>query len=189
MVRETGKDTPSPDKATLIPIRQGAAKPACKRRPAAGAIILKTEGFALGPRKGGFLIWVLANPNGAEPFTVMSAVTGRILFTDATSPTLGLRWSARLTAGVLHLAYTRAYNAPCSLLQDARNCWAKLKAVGVVPQATSALSLIQASCRAAYKGITASDPSIVVFNTEVSVDAVGRHQTLSRGQMSCLPLP
>jgi hypothetical protein len=189
MVRETGTDTPWPGKASLIPIRQGAAKPACERAPAAGAITLRTEGYALAARKGGFLIWVLSNPNGAEPFTVMSAATGRILFTDATSPTLSSRWNARLTAGVLHLAYTRAYNAPCSLLQDGRRCWASLKVAGVVPKATSALSPIQTSCRAAYNGSTASDPSVVVFNTEVSVSAAGKHKTLSRGQMGCLPLP
>lgn len=189
MVRETGTDTPGPDNATLIPIGRGASKRACKPAPAAGAITLKTEGFGLTGRKGGFLIWDLSDPTGAEPFMVMSAATGRVLFTDATAPALGPRRSVSLAAGVLHLAYTRAYNAPCSLLQDAQACWAKLKAAGVVPSATPALPLVQTSCRIAYKGIAASDPSIIVFKTEVAINAAGKHQTLSRGPMGCLPMP
>jgi hypothetical protein len=183
MVRETGTDTPDPDDATLTPIEPGGAKPACKPAPGAGAIKLKTEGSALVGRKGGFLIWDVSDPNGAEPFMVMNA-SGRILFTDATSPTSGLRRAATLQAGVLHLAYTRGYNAPCSLLLDVHGCWAKVTAAGVVPPSTP-----PPSCRAAYKGVGADDPSVVVFTTEVTVDATGKSAVLSRGPMGCLATP
>jgi hypothetical protein len=188
MVRETGTDTPDPSDAILVPINPGAGKPACKPAPGAGAIKVKTEGFALVGRKGGFLIWDATDPNGAEPFMVMNT-GGKVLFSDATSPTSGLYRAATLTGGVLHLVYTRGYNAPCSLLQDARGCWAKVTAARVVPPATPPLSLVSTACRAAYKGVGADDPSIIVFTTEVTIDAAGKSAVLSRGAMTCLPMP
>jgi hypothetical protein len=188
MVRATGTDSPDPDDATLTPIPAGGAKPDCKTAPGAGAITLKTAGFAFVGRKGGFLIWDASDPNGAEGFMVMNT-SGKILFTDALSPNPGLVRTASLDGGVLHLKYTRGYNAACSLMQDAPGCWAKLVAAGAVDASAPPMDKAPASCRGAYKGVDATDPSIVVFTTEVTVDADGASAVVSRGQANCLPQP
>jgi hypothetical protein len=189
MVRQTGTASPDPDDATLVPIPSGGKPPGCEPAPGAGAIAVKTAGFAFVGRRGGFLIWDASDPNGAEAFMVMDAGSGKILFSDALSPNPGLARTATLESGVLHLKYTRGYNAACSLVQDTKGCWAKLVAAGAVEASAPPLTQAPASCRAAYKSVDVSDPSVVVFTTEVTVDASGTSTVLSRGPTNCLPQP
>src|SRR5579871_3642789 len=66
MVRETGTDSPEPDNASLLTLAHGAARPPCGAAAPKGALSLKSEGYFLQGRRGGFLIWDVADPNGAE---------------------------------------------------------------------------------------------------------------------------
>jgi hypothetical protein len=189
MLRETGTDTPDPAAATLVPLKSGAARPACNGQPIAGAITLKTDGAAFDGRKGGFLIFDDSDPNGAEPFTVLDAHSGRILFEDATYPVLGLKRTASLERGALHLAYTRGYNADCSMMQAAKTCWAKLVAAGKVSVALPPVIQAPKACIAAYKGVGADDPSVIGYAVTVSLDAAGKAATTPQGPMTCMPQP
>jgi hypothetical protein len=189
MVRETGTDSPEPNNATLKLLPKGAARPACSAAALAGAVTLKTEGYALQGRKGGFLIWDVSDPNGAEPFMVMEARTGRSMFMDGLSPTPGLRRAATLENGLLHLKYTRGYNAPCSIAQNAQGCWSKIVAAGGAPKSMPALTRAPASCLAAYRHTQADDPSVVTYTVDMTLDAAGKATLLSHGAVSCQPQP
>ncbi|HEX4197686.1 MAG TPA: hypothetical protein VHZ26_09600 [Caulobacteraceae bacterium] len=189
MVRETGTDTPDPAAATLVPLKPGAARPACNSKPIAGAIALKTGGAAFDGRKGGFLIFDDADPNGAEPFTVLDARTGRILFQDATYPVLGLKRTAGLERGTLTLAYTRGYNAGCSMMQAAKACWARLVAAGNAPAALPPVTQAPRDCIAAYKDVGAADPSVIGYAVTVTLDAAGKARATPHGAVMCMPQP
>jgi len=189
MIRESGTDSPDPDNATLVPIAKGAARPACSATPPAGAITLKTEGYGLEGRRAGFLIWDASDPNGGASFLVLDAKSGKQLFEDAISPTLGLRRSATLQNGVLRLQYTRGYNANCSLVKDAKGCWASLVASGAVPRTIPALTAAPASCVAAYRKTPKDDPSVITYTVDMTLDAAGQATLKSTGAVSCQPMP
>jgi hypothetical protein len=189
MVRETGTDSPDPNDATLVPLTKGAPRPGCSAASLPGAIALKTEGYALEGRKGGFLIWDVSDPNGAEPFMVMDARTGRSLFEDGLSPSLGLRRTAALQNGVLRLTYTRGVNAPCSIAQDAQGCWSKLVAAGGVPKTMTALTRAPSACLAAYRHTPKDDPSVVTYTVDMTLDSGGAATVLAHGAVECQPQP
>ena len=189
MIRESGTDSPDPNDATLVPLAKGAQRPPCGTVGLTGAIALKTEGYALQGRKGGFLIWDVSDPNGAEPFMVMDARTGRVLFEDGMSPSLGLRRTAALQDGVLRLKYTRGVNAPCSMAQDAQSCWSKLVAAGGAPKTMPALTRAPASCLAAYGHTPKDDPSVITYTLDMTLDTSGKATILSTGAVTCQPQP
>ncbi len=189
MVRETGTDSPEPDDATLVTLPHGAARPACSATAPKGAVKVKTEGYALEGRRGGFLIWDVSDPNGAEPFLVMDAKTGRTLFEDGLSPTLRLRRTASLENGKLRLTYTRGFNAPCSLAAKPKSCWASLVAGGKVAKGMPTLTAPPKSCLAAYRKTPADDPSVVTYPVDLTLDAAGKAQIISFGPVSCQPQP
>ena len=189
MVRESGVDTPEPADATLIALTRGGRKPPCAAGRIAGGIKLKTEGYALVGRKGPFLVWDVSDPNGAMPFMVMLARGGKTLFEDGLTPALGARRSATLQNGVLRLAYRRGFNAPCSLMQNARACWLKIAAADKAPTAMAPLAKAPPSCRAAYRGVAADDPSIVLYDVDLTLDTSGQVKALARGPASCMPQP
>lgn len=189
MVRETGTDTPAPDAALLVRVPPGSARPACDAQPPADSIMLDTENFSFIGRKSGFLLFSATDPNGAVPFLVLDAETGRLLYADGTAADRGIR-SLAVRNGTLHLRYTRGINAPCSLMQDAVGCWARLLREGKVP-GTMAQAPSAAICAASYKTTRAPPdvPSIIVYDMDMTVDAAGRTQILSQGPVSCAALP
>jgi hypothetical protein len=188
MVRESGTETPDPDNATLTPIAKGAPRPACLANAPAGAISVKTEGYALEGRRGGFLIWDASDPNGAIPFMVMNPA-GKVLFEDGLSPSLGLKRSGTLAGGVLRLQYTRGYNADCSLVKDAKGCWARLAAAGHVATSIRPLTAPPAACVRAYGKTPHDDPSVVTYTIDMTLDAAGKAAVTSLGPVSCQPTP
>ena len=188
MVRETGTDTPDPDNATLVRLTKGAARPPCNARAPSGGIIVKTEGYGLEGRRGGFLIWDATDPNGAIDFMVIDP-TGKLLFEDGLSPTPGLSRTATLEGGKLHLRYTHGFNANCSLAKDARTCWASLVAAGKAPKTAPALTAAPASCLKAYGKTARDDPSVITYTIDLTLDAAGKTDVKAYGQVSCQPQP
>jgi len=81
--------------------------------------------------------------NGGMPFAVFSAKTGNKLFSENRE---GDRYEAiEIADGTLVVRFRRVWLAPCSLMVDAKACWAKIVA------ATSLPASRQPDCTAAYK--------------------------------------
>ena len=188
MVRESGVDTPEPSDAVLVPLRNGR-RPACAIGRIAGGTMLKTEGYALIGRKGPFLIWDVSDPNGAMPFMIMLASSGRILLEDGLTPAIGAHRTASLQNGKLRLAYRRGFNAPCSLVKNAGDCWAKIVAADKAPTAMAPLGRTPPMCKAAYHGVGADDPSVLLYDVDLTLDTAGHVTALARGPASCMPQP
>ena len=192
MVRETQTETPYHPSATLIVLAHGQRRPPCNRAPVRGGVRLQTKGFSLEGRKGGYLIWAFTNPNGASPFMVMDAVSGRILYRDADIlPDDDMSFVVTLAHGILRLRYTRGYNAPCSMVRDPKGCWLSLVAHGAVSRQMPPMVRTPENCAQAYKreGDTSDDPSVVQYRVDVTIDATGKAKVLSRGAVDCTPLP
>jgi hypothetical protein len=186
MVRER-RDGPSSQDAAIV----RGSRPVCDARKVPGEIVLKTSDKYLIGRKGPFLIFSEMDPHGAVPFVIVDAGSGRIIFKDATVGNPDFR-SAALEKGVLRLRYARGFNAPCSILQDAKGCWAKLVAAGMIPAAMAREVPSPRICDAAYKamsGAPADAPSIVSYDVDMRVTAKGTTQFLSRGAVHCGIVP
>jgi hypothetical protein len=188
MLRETATDTPDPNDATLIPITAGAPRPGCDAVQHDKQLILKTEGYSYIGRKERFLLFSDTDPNGAVPFMVLDADSGKAIFDDGTPPDHGMQVVA-LDHGTLHLGYTRAFNAPCSLLKDPVGCWSRLVADGRVPR--GAAQPPRDLCAASYKeeNAPADDPSIVSYAVDTTIDATGQVHVVPHGAIGCAPVP
>ncbi len=150
MIRESGTDTPAPNAAAVIPLSTGQARPACDATHRNSEIALKTEGFSFAGRKDQFLLFSATDPNGAVPFMVVDAGSGRVVFDDATPADRGLQTIA-VERGNLHLRYRRAFNAPCSIMQNATTCWSQLIAAGKLPHSMEQSVPSPRLCAASYK--------------------------------------
>jgi len=190
MIRESGTDTPAPNAAVVLPLSTGQARPACDATHRSSEVALKTEGFSYVGRKDHFLLFSAADPNGAVPFMVLDAGSGRIVFEDGTPADRGLQAIA-VEQGNLHLRYRRAFNAPCSIMQNATTCWSQLIAAGKLPQSMEQSVPSPRLCAASYKAdkAPANDPSIIAYDVETVVDAAGQAQVTPRGPVSCTPVP
>jgi hypothetical protein len=188
LIREKGTDVPTPAAAVIVPLTKTAARPPCKT--ANGATIpLKTENYSLVGRKGGYLVFQATDPNGAVPFIVIDAASGKTIYTD--SMVEDRMQAVTLTNGVLHLKYTRGANGSCSLMSGAQACWAKLVAEGTVPAELAQTPLSSQACTVAYRHekAPADDPSIVAFDVDMTLDQAGKAEVISRGKPSCSPMP
>jgi len=190
MVRETGTDTPDPNTATLVALPAGTARPPCDARQRPHAITLQTEGFGLLGRKGPFLLFSATDPNGAIPFMTIDARSGRVIFTDGTAADRSFQ-AVTVQNGVLHLRYTRGFNASCSIMQSAATCWSKLLTEGKIPHDMGQPVPSPELCAASYAAerAPADDPSIITYDVEMTIDLAGNAQTLSRGAVGCAPVP
>lgn len=185
MVRASGTDTPDPNDTVLV---HGKA-PRCDVSHRADDVELKTEGFSLLGRKGAFLFFGATDPNGAVPFKVID-VGGRAIFEDGMAADRGIR-SVVVENGGLHLRYRRGFNASCSLMQNAAECWTKLITEAKLPPDMVRAAPPSSLCAAAYKAgkAPADDPSVVEYDVEMRIDASGQPRVLSHGAVRCAPLP
>ena len=190
LIRESGTDTPAPNAAVVLPLPPGQARPSCDAAHRNNEVALKTEGFSFAGRKDHFLLFSATDPNGAVPFMVIDASTGRIVFEDATPADRGLQTIA-VDHGNLHLRYRRAFNAPCSIMQNATACWSQLIAAGKLPHSMEQSVPSPQLCAASYKADKAptNDPSIIAYDVETVVDSAGQAQVTPRGPVSCAPVP
>jgi hypothetical protein len=188
MIRETGTDTPAPGAATISPVAGGAPL-ACGKAPVVGEMPLKTENFTFIGRKGPFLFFSATDPNGAIPFILLDAATGKAIYSDALIG--GKLKTVALENGSLHLRFTRGVNGSCSLLKDAAACWAKMASEGAIPAAVALTPPPVKACAAAYRRSTAppDDPSIVFYDVDMTVTLAGRAEVKSRGAVGCDAMP
>ncbi len=190
MVRETGTDTPDPNAATLVPLPAGISRPPCNAGHHPHEITLRTEGFDLLGRKGQFLLFGATDPNGAVPFVAIDARGGRVIFTDGTAADRGFQ-AINVQNGVLHLRYTRGFNASCSIVQSAAACWSKLLAEGKIPRDMGPLVPSPEVCAGSYAAerAPADDPSVITYDVEMTIDLAGNALVLSHGAVGCAPVP
>jgi hypothetical protein len=190
MIRESGTDTPAPNAAVVLPLPSGQVRPPCDATHHNGEVALKTEGFSFAGRKDHFLLFSATDPNGAVPFIVLDAGSGRVVFEDGTPAARGLQAIA-VENGALHLRYRRAFNAPCSIMQNAAACWSQLIAAGKLPQSMEKSVPSAKLCAASYKSekAPADDPSIIAYDVETVVDMAGPAQVTPRGPVTCAPVP
>lgn len=182
MIRQSGTDTPAPDAAVIVPM---GGQCAASRSP--GEIATQTANLSLIGRKGGFLVFGATDPNGAARLTVLNSATGKTIYTDSM---IGNGFKAvDLEGGALRIAFTRGINTTCSLLKEAKSCWAKLAADGSIPRAISQQAPPVEACRAAYGQLAADDPSIVSYPVDMTISLTGKTEVKSRGAVGCAPLP
>jgi hypothetical protein len=187
MLREVF-DGPASEDALLV----AGAHPPCGRQSPGGGVILRTADHALVGRKGPFLVFSALDPNGAVPFIVIAAASGHVVLRDATAADPARQFDGvSVAGGRLHLAYRRAINAPCSLLQDAEGCWQTLADVGAIPPQLAGKPPSPELCRQSYQAAhaTIDDPSILLYPTEVLIGADGKVEAKVTGAVSCEPLP
>ena len=190
MIQESGTDTPAPYAAILLPLPEAQTRPPCDATYRSGEVALKTEGFSFAGRKGQFLLFSATDPNGAVPFMVIYAGTGQVLFEDGTSADRGLQ-AVSVAKGSLHLRYRRAFNAPCSIMQNASGCWSQLITTGKLPHSMEQSAPSPQLCAPSYKAqkIPPDDPSIISYDVETVVGVAGEAQVTPRGPVTCAPVP
>jgi hypothetical protein len=189
LVRETATDSPAPGPAALIPLADGGRRPACNAARSAREMRLETADYFLLGRKGPFLVFVAADPSGAVPFTVLDAASGRVIYRDGEQDD-GMQL-VRLESGRLHLRFTRAFNAACSLLKDGPGCWARLAREGGIPPQLARTPPPVPACAAGYgKGNDPADaPSLITYEVDMTLDRSGKAEFRSFGPVGCDPMP
>jgi hypothetical protein len=188
LIREKGTDTPTPDAAVIIALPKPAAQPPCKT--ATGAKLpLATANFSLIGRKSGYLMFEATDPNGAIPFMIIDAATGKTIYTD--SMVEDQMRSVTLDNGVLHLKYTHGMNGSCSLASGDKTCWDKLVADKTIPPELARSPLPTQACQDSYRRekTPADDPSVVTFDVDMTLDQSGKVEVISRGKPGCNPMP
>lgn len=185
MVREV-QDGPTSENAVIVP----GVRPRCSAAKVPGEIVVNTASHSLSGRKGPFLIFSAMDPHGSVPFVVVNAASGRTLHTDATYGSSGLQ-DLEVVSDGLRMRYQRGINAECSIMQDARGCWAKLVAAKIIPPAMAQAVPSAQICDASYRKEKAQrdNSSIVNYRTELVVSANGPPRVLSTGAVACNPLP
>lgn len=185
MLRETGTDTPAPGPGAIVFV--GAKRPACTKTSAAHEIPLKTENYSFVGRKGPFLFFEATDPNGAVPFVLIDAGTGKVIYSD-TMTADGMK-AVSLDNGALHMTFTRGINGGCSLVKEGVGCWAKIAAAAAIPPSVAPPPA--KACMVAYgkDKAPADDPSIVFFDVDIVVGVDGKAETKSLGPAGCAAMP
>ena len=192
-VRVTQTDTPSLCDATLI----RAARPpfGCPAKPVAG-LLLKTRGYSYVGRKGLFLFFEEADPNGATAFSVIDARTRRAVVEDSTQG--GISGAASFhsvvaTPVTLSLSSRRAVNTTCSILAEPVGCWRAItrdKRQAVPPSIARLAPPVRACARSYAVGkVERSDPSVIASEVRVTWRRDAMRQVQAAGPVDCLPLP
>ncbi len=185
MVRETGTDSPFPGAAHLV---MGPRRPVCTSIQGLREITLDTQSMTFAGRKGQFMLFTQTDPNGAMEFKVIN-ISGHTLYTDSAGMEDNRFKSIDLEAGILHLRFTRAINAPCSILKSGTACMTKLIAGGMIPHAMAQAPL--PSCKISYqkRQAGADDPSLISYDVDMTLNNQGKTHINSRSALSCDPMP
>jgi hypothetical protein len=202
MVRETGADSPSPGAATIVPVADASPRPLCNAAHAAREVSLQTANYALVGRKGPFLFFGAADPQGAVEFLILTATTGQVIHNDGmyagyTSDNGKVidctLQSVALEEGALHIRFTRAFNGSCSIAKDGAKCWARMAREGKIPHSLAQAPPPVHACAVAYRKqqlpADDPDPSEIYYDVDLTVDPSGRTQVNARGAVGCLPVP
>ncbi|WP_333826103.1 hypothetical protein [Pinisolibacter sp.] len=182
------RDGPSSEPAVLV----GGGVKSCGAAAAERGVKLDTADMALAGRVGPLLIFSQMDPHGAVGFAVVRARDGEVVMREAATGDPLFRSARVLADGSVSLKYTRAVNAPCSLLADAAGCWDRLASEGIVPGALAKRSPRANICARAYEAVSAprDDPSIVSWDQETIFEAGGDIAGKSFGEkIGCDALP
>jgi hypothetical protein len=68
--------------------------------------------------------------------------------------------SVAVENGALHIRYTRAINAPCSMVEDGAGCWANLLRSGAIPHLMAQTPPPVEACAAAYRKESRPPPAV-----------------------------
>ena len=192
-VHVTQTDTPSPGDATLIHTSRPPS--ACSAKTVVGTL-LRTRGFSYVGRKGPYLFFEQADPNGATAFSVIDARTGRAVIEDSTQGGIAEQasfHSVLATPVTLTLAYRRAVNTTCSILATPAACWEAIihDTHKAIPPAVARLAPPVRACARSYAGgkVGRSDPSVIAYEVRVTWTRGGGRQVQATGPVDCLPLP
>ena len=186
MVRETGTDSPSPGAATIVPVPDASRRPLCNAAHAAREVSLKTKYYGLLGRKGPFLFFAEADPNGAVGFLILTATTGRVIYNDGVSAEYDCALqSAALEDGALHIRFTRVFNGSCSIAKDGAKCWARMAQEGKIPRSLAQSPPPVPACAAAYRKQQLPpddpDPSIIYYDVDMTVDPSAGRRSMRAG--------
>ncbi|MCB1541589.1 MAG: hypothetical protein KDJ25_12365 [Rhodoblastus sp.] len=184
-VRES-LDGPTSDNAKLL---RGADAP-CGAKPPTSGMTLATDGLSLEGRKGDFLVFSEMDPQGVTNFSVIDARSGKVVLKDATYGSPAFK-SANSAGGATTLAYARGIGAKCSLLNSGMRCWSSIVMDGMVPEPLAHNAPDPMICAGAYKKAKSpkDDPSIISFDVETKIDAVGKVKTIPLGKPFCDAMP
>jgi hypothetical protein len=185
MVLAAGTDSPAPRPARIV----AGARPACNAKPTAREITLDTENFSFIGRKGPFLFFGETDANGAVAFKIIDTRSGGIIYTDGFLAIPEPFRSVRIENGGLHIRYTRGLNAPCSIVKGATGCWSQLVTEGKIPPEMAQTVPSPQVCAVSYKDTPADDPSIIIYDVEVTIDEAGKARMLSHGPVKCDAMP
>lgn len=185
MIKEIGTDSPTPDDAIIV----RTASALCSRPAVADGVTLATKSHSFIGKKGPFLFFGATDPNGAVPFMIIEAASGKIIYNDGKIDP-GFR-SVEIESGKVHIRFRRAFNASCSILKDGASCWSRLLGEGKIPRAMAQSQPTPQACVASYSKSQAqpSVPSMIVYDVDMTLEINGKSQILSRGQPSCLAVP
>lgn len=185
MIKEIGTDSPTPDDAIVV---RTASAP-CSGPSIADGFTLATKNHSFIGKKGAFLFFGATDPNGAIPFVIIEAASGKIIYSDGKIDP-GFR-SVEIESGKVHIRFRRAFNASCSILKDGASCWSRLLGEGKIPRAMAQSQPTLQACVASYSKLQAqpSVPSMIVYDVDMNLEINGKSQILSRGQPSCLAIP
>lgn len=194
MIQTLGADLPAPGGALILPDHDANALIPCRvvTQLRADTISVSSRGYdmALIGRKGRFLIFGFSDPTGIQIFDVIS---GRSLFVDGLYGSVG---AVTLSHGVLHMRYSRAVGAKCSLVTDNAGCWAKIVASGALPHGVVVRPPPSKICRNSYNrafyqmyGAAGSDryddPSVISYAVDLTLDDAGYAAALPAGPLQC----
>ncbi len=192
VLRQTQTNTPSPGRTTLARI---AASPA-RSRPAAGGRALDTSGFSFAGRKGPWLFFEEADPNGSTAFMVFDARDGRKILSDASLGAISQGSALRRfvsTPDMLSVSYRRGLNTSCSILARPATCWRMITRMrgNAVPHSIARLGPPVHACRVAYSfgKVGGDDPSVISYEVKVIVTRRGVARMQASGPIGCTPLP
>lgn len=144
MVKQIDLSEKGADQLSIIPFTTHAKLPACQKKNVAGEMIVDPKVWS-GYFKGVKSHYVFFDGddgwNGATPFAIFDARTGKKIFDDASMGEIKFIQNST-TVG---LTYRRAYQAPCSVVVDGKKCWEKIM------QATGIRDARAPDCAAAYR--------------------------------------
>jgi hypothetical protein len=149
---------------------------------------LPTAGMAFEGRVGPVLLFIEMDAHGAVDFVAIRSTDGQLLVKEAVVPGGKSFKSVQMRRdGSVVLTYRRGVNAPCSLLQNAAACWARMVKEGSVPREMASQAPQESACEAAYRAMPAprDAPSIAEWEQETTIAHMGPITRRISGAIGC----
>jgi hypothetical protein len=183
MVKVVDRGEKGAERLALVRFDPRSAPPACDDAAAPGEVVLASwSGYFAGARS--HYVFFHGDDGweaGSTGFAVYDVVTGKKVLEDAAVPDVA---AARIdhVGGGLRMRYRRAWRADCSLLGDPGSCWKKIAALLGLEGAPPA-------CAGAYAREKApqDDPSVLLYDAEVTLGASAVHPVNARARPECWP--